>query len=166
MAENTSVNLIQPNLGLDADALQKTVEALQHVLADQHVLYMKTRNYHWNVTGMAFGPLHELFEEQYDGMAEQIDETAERIRQAGARALGSMKEMLEHARLTEAPAEVRPATQMVRDLLEDHEAFIRYLRADIEVMDEIDNDGAEDYLIGLMQAHEKIAWMLRAHLEG
>lgn len=167
MAEaNKQVTSIKPDLGLSDEAVAKTIEHLQQVLADEHVLYMRLRNFHWNVTGEKFISLHELFEEQYNGINDEIDEIAERVRAHGGYAMGTLQEMLEHTRLEETPANYPPARDMIATLAADHEAMVRYLRDAIEVMDDIDNVGTEDYFTGLMQKHQNMAWMLRAHLEG
>ncbi|MFW5748481.1 MAG: Dps family protein [Chloroflexota bacterium] len=157
---------ITPHLGLDSDAMEKTVDAFVGFLADEHVLYMKLRNYHWNVTGPYFKMLHELFEEQYTTLANTIDEIAERVRTYGIFTPGTMQEMINTARLQEAsPGEFPSARAMVNNLVNDHEMIIRNLREAIDLMDDIDNDGAEDYFIGLLQTHQEMAWMLRAHLQ-
>jgi starvation-inducible DNA-binding protein len=91
------------NIALADEQRKAVIEILNRVLADQHILYTKTRNYHWNIVGSQFFFLHGLFEEQYDSMAEAIDETAERVRQLGGKALGTLTEFLEQARLAEQP---------------------------------------------------------------
>ncbi len=138
---------------------------LGRLLADEHVLYVKTRNFHWNVTGLDFGALHELFEKQYDALADSIDEIAERIRMLGGVAPGSMKEFLKLARLDEQPGGKLEAGKMIAALLSDHETVIRALREAIEVADSAGDAGTNDFLTGLLEDHEKTAWMLRAHLE-
>ncbi len=99
----TKIKHIKVNDGLTSEQQTGVVELLKYALADQHVLYMRMRNYHWNITGPQFQPLHALIEKQYDQLAEAIDDTAERIRQYGAFAPGTLKEMLELARLVEEP---------------------------------------------------------------
>ncbi len=156
---------MKPNLGLSGKARDAVHEALVRLLADEHVLYVKTRNFHWNVTGLQFGVLHELFEKQYDALAEVIDEVAERIRILGGVAPGSMKEFLKLARLDEQPGGLLEAEKMIAILLGDHESVIRSLREAIRVADEAGDAGTNDFLTGLLEDHEKTAWMLRAHLE-
>lgn len=138
---------------------------LKRLLADEHVLYIKSRNFHWNVTGPDFGPLHALFETQYNALAGTIDEIAERIRSLGGVAPGSMKEFLKLSRLDEQPGGKLDAEKMIAALLSDHEAVIRALRADIEKADAAGDAGTNDFLVGVLEAHEKTAWFLRAHLE-
>ncbi|HEX2906956.1 MAG TPA: DNA starvation/stationary phase protection protein [Phototrophicaceae bacterium] len=160
---NTAVKL---ELGLDEKSVADVVSILRVLLADEFVLYTKLRNYHWNVTGPNFRELHLLFEEQYDELAEIIDETAERIRQYGETAPGTLEEFKELTRLTEEPG-VSPGWQtMVGNACADHEALVRFLREDIErIDDEADDVGVEDLLTGYLQQHQKMAWLLRAHLE-
>ena len=164
--EKDQVQMIKPNVGLNDAAVEKTVSVLQTLLADETVLYMQLRNYHWNVTGPNFIQFHQLFEEQYNALPEVIDTLAERVRSYGVRAIGTLAEVLEHTRLEEAPGELPSAREMVGNLVESHETMIRYLREDIDAMDDVDNDGDEDLLTGMLQDHQKQAWLLRAHLEG
>lgn len=154
------------SIGLPADAASSVVEILKKHLADQHVLYVKTRNFHWNVTGMHFAQLHKLFEDQYGQLAEAIDSTAERIRMLGSEAPGSMSAFLGLARLREHEGHAPKPKEMTALLLADHESIIRQIREDIPVVDEHAGDvGTADFLTGLLQDHEKMAWFLRAHLE-
>ncbi len=155
---------MKPNLGLSSKARETVLAVLGRLLADEHVLYVKTRNFHWNVTGLDFGSLHALFEKQYDELSETIDEIAERIRALGGVAPGSMKEFLKLARLEEQPGDTLAAEKMIAALLSDYESVIRALRADIEVTGEAGDAGTDDFLTGILEAHEKTAWMLRAHL--
>ncbi|MDX1932519.1 MAG: DNA starvation/stationary phase protection protein [Capsulimonadales bacterium] len=158
---------LKANIGLNDETRGSVKRILDHHLADLHVLYVKTRNYHWNVRGPQFISLHELFEEQYTAMAESIDEVAERVRSLGENPIGSMREFLEIARLQEeVPGNLPSAHDMVAHLLSDHEAVIRQLRSDVDVTGNDCHDvGTSDFLTGLMEAHEKMAWMLRAFLE-
>lgn len=155
---------MKPNLGLSAKSRETVLSLLGRLLADEHVLYVKTRNFHWNVTGPHFGPLHALFEGQYNALAETIDEIAERIRSLGGVAPGSMKEFLKLSRIDEQPGGKLEAEKMIAALLSDYEAVIRALRADIEKADAAGDAGTNDFLVGILEGHEKTAWMLRAHL--
>lgn len=151
------------NIGLKESAKAKVLLALDRALADLSVLSQKTRNFHWNVTGPRFNDLHKFFESQYDSLADEIDETAERSRALGGRALGTMKELLAKTRLKEAAAGRSPsADAMLAELLRDHEAFVRSLRADADLCGAAGDKGTEDFLVGMMEEHEKMAWMLRA----
>lgn len=156
---------MKPNLGLSGKARETVLALLGRLLADEHVLYVKTRNFHWNVTGLDFGSLHALFEKQYDELAETIDEIAERIRSLGGIAPGSMKEFLKLATLDEQPGGKLDAEKMIAALLSDHEAVVRSLREAADATGAAGDAGTEDFLVGLLEAHEKTAWFLRAHLE-
>lgn len=162
MAKNN--NHPMGDIGLSGDAREQVIDMLNIHLADMQVLYTKTRNYHWNVTGIHFHSLHELFEEQYEKLAVSIDELAERVRQVGGIAIGTLDEFKEHARLKEEPGNVPDAPTMIANLTADHEAVIRHLREDADKIEELGDMGTNDFLIGMMQDHEKMAWMLRAHI--
>ncbi len=154
------------DIGIDAKDLKGSSQQLEICLANEHILYIKTRNFHWNVEGMSFGPLHELFEEQYKEIETSIDETAERIRKLGFFAMGSLKGFLDIALIKEHTSEGTSAKDMLRILAEDHEAHIRFLREAIDKCDNTYNDvGTADFLTGLIREHEKMAWMLRVHLK-
>jgi starvation-inducible DNA-binding protein len=153
------------NVGLSDEQRQGVVETLNTLLADEHVLYVKTRNYHWNVVGPRFNDLHKFFEEQYILLAEMIDETAENARQFGGVAAGTMKEFLELSRLKEHAGRLPDENGMLQDLLDDHETVIRALREDIEKADdEFEAADAADFLTAQLEAHNKMAWMLRSFL--
>src|SRR5581483_5451587 len=151
------------NIGLGERQRQGVTEVLGRLLADEYVLYTKTRNYHWNVTGPQFNDLHKFFEAQYEALNELVDEIAERARQLGGRAFGTLAEFAKSARLTEQPGPAPAAKDMIASLLADHEAVIRVLRADITPVAETHGDiGTSDFLTALLEKHEKMAWMLRA----
>ncbi len=155
---------MQIDTGIQESSRQTIADGLSRVLADSWTLYLKTLNFHWNVTGPYFSPLHALFEDQYTDLAAASDEVAERIRALGFNAPGSYKSF---ARLTqiEDSEEVPGWQDMIRELVKGHETIIRTAR---EVFPEAEKAGDEvtaDLLIGRMQTHEKTAWMLRSHLE-
>ncbi len=154
------------SIGLTDEQRQGVAALLRHTLADLYVLYTKTRKYHWNVEGLHFSHLHKLFEAQYDEMDEAIDEVAERIRALGLYSPGSMKEFLVDARLQEDSGSQIGATEMIRNLLADHESVIRSLRTDLQKAAEHGDAGNSDFLTGLLENHEKTAWMLRSMLAG
>lgn len=157
---------MKPNIGLNNKNRDAVVEILNRLLSDEYVLYTKTRNYHWNVVGPQFNDLHKFFEAQYDELNDIVDEVAERARSLGGPSLGTLKEFLQHTRLKEHPGEYPNAQKMLQNLLADHEAIIRYLREDLVTVGEKYGDaGTNDFLTGLMEQHEKMAWMLRAFLE-
>lgn len=156
---------MKPQTGLSDKAREALGKVLNDLLADAHVLYVKTRNYHWNVTGPHFHELHKVFEAQYDALAEEIDEIAERGRALGVKAEATLADFLKRARLKEAPGSFPDAKAMLASLLSDHEAFARQLRGDIEAAEKHEDPATADFLTGLVEAHEKTAWMLRATLE-
>ena len=158
---------LKPDLGLSDASREGVAELLQVVLADEYMLYTKLHNYHWNVTGPQFRSLHKLFEEQYDAIHGHIDEIAERIRTYGEFAVGTMSELAGRSRLSEQPGVYPNGHDMVLELVADHEAMVRNLRGDLEKADEKYGDvAAEDFLTGLLQAHQEMAWFLRSMVEG
>lgn len=153
------------NVGLEEDKRAAIVETLNLLLADEHVLYIKTRNYHWNVRGPRFNDLHKFFEAQYEELANIIDEVAENARQFGGFASATMSEFLQASRLKEHPGDFPDDDTMIRNLLAGHEAVITQLRKDIDrASDQLGAADAADFLTGVLEDHNKMAWMLRAHL--
>lgn len=151
-------------IGLTEDQSIKTTNALATVLADTYCLYLKTQNYHWNVVGPKFVQLHEIFENQYQEMAEAVDEIAERIRALGRRAPGSFHEF---SGLTSVPetTETLEADQMVADLMEGHELMARKTKELFELATQNGDDVTADLIISRKKVHEKTAWMLRSLLQ-
>jgi starvation-inducible DNA-binding protein len=155
------------NIGITDQDRKGVVSILSTLLADEYVLYTKTRNYHWNVVGPQFNDLHKFFQSQYEALDDVIDDVAERIRTVGGMSIATLGEFVKETRLKEHPGEYLNATKMISNLLADHEAVIRALRVDLVTCDEKYHDiGTNDFLTGLMETHEKMAWMLRAFLEG
>ena len=158
---------MKPVIGISDASRASIAEMLNKLLADESILYTKTKNFHWNITGPFFNTYHQFFQDQYEKIDEFIDDTAERVRALGFRALGSFAEFLGNGRLTEeSTLNVDPRT-MIMKLLRDHESIIRQLRHDIAEISKLDSADpvTEDFLTSLMAAHEKMAWMLRAHVE-
>ena len=156
----------KPSIGLSDAQRTGVVDILNTLLADEYVLYTKTRNFHWNVTGPQFNDLHKFFEAQYTELNDIVDDVAERARALGARAGGSLAEFTEKTRLGEQPGKSLTAPAMLAALLADHEAIIQHLRTDLETATSKHGDaGTTDFLTGLMEQHEKMAWMLRAFIE-
>lgn len=153
------------NIGISEEDRRSVLAILNKLLADEFVLYTKTRNYHWNVTGLHFYPLHKLFEEQYEALDDIIDDVAERSRAIGGKALGTLDEYVKATRLTEEPSVYPNSQTMISNLLSDHETIAQELRKDIQTCSEHNDNGTEDFLVGLLEQHEKMAWFLRAHLE-
>ncbi len=163
MSEETRNSI---RIGLTVEQRRGVAEMMNALLADEFVLGVKTKNYHWNVKGPQFHDLHNFFEAQYGALEEKIDEIAEFARYMGEPALGSMSAFLEKARLQEDTETARGASEMISNLLKDHEEVIRNLRTGIETAEEKWGSAeAADFFTGLVQEHEKMAWMLRAMLE-
>ena len=153
------------NIGLSLEQRNGVAALLRALLADEYILYTKTRKYHWNVEGPHFHDLHKFFESQYDEIDATIDEVAERIRSLGLYSPGSLAEFLASARLKEDNGGQIPAQTMIANLLADHEAIIRSLRVDLEsAKDQFGDAGNQDFFTGLLESHEKAAWMLRSML--
>ncbi len=158
---------MKPNIGLADKDREGVLKILNMVLADEYVLNTKTKNYHWNIVGPQFHDLHKFLDAQYEELADIVDDVAERARSVGGPALGTLGEFLKHTRLKEQPGQYPGAREMIANLLADHEALIRTLRVDLETCAERYHDiGTNDFLTGLMEKHEKMAWMLRACLDG
>ena len=154
------------NIGISDENREGVVSILSKLLADEYVLYTKTRNYHWNVVGPHFNDLHKFFEEQYNQLSDDVDEIAERIRSLGGKTPATLNEFVKNSRLDEHPGEFPDANSMVSNLVADHETTIRNLRTDLETCDtKYQDTGTNDFLTGLMEKHEKTAWMLRSVLE-
>lgn len=150
-------------IGLKDDVREQVAGVLQKVLANQHITYMKLRNFHWNVIGKDFLELHKFFEELYTDLARDIDVIAERIRALDINTKATFAEYLQLADLKEAAG--HPAPQlMVKELLDDYEFLATHLRESAATCAEIGDTGNEDILIGLMEKHEKAAWILRSIL--
>lgn len=155
---------MKPDIGLSQKNLDASINVLSVVLADEVVLYTKTRKFHWNVSGNSFMELHKLFEEDYKVLEINIDEIAERINKLGGKTIGTMKEFLDKTNLKESPNVYPNQKEMITELLSDHETIIKGLRDDIEKCDEAKDAGSADFLTGLLKQHEKIAWVLRRYL--
>ena len=156
---------MKPDIGIAEKNLQATANELQKLLADEYVLYTKTRNYHWNVEGPNFMEMHKFYESQYEQLDEIIDEVAERIRKIGHFSEARLKDFLELARLDE-PGYTNDQTKQLKNLLSDHETIIKVLRKNItEFGDEYKDLGSSDFVTGLLQKHEMMAWFIRSYLK-
>jgi len=144
---------------------QKTAEALSHLLADSYTLYLKTHNFHWNVTGPMFTTLHTLFETQYTELALAVDELAERMRALGVRAPGSYREFAELSTVKDADGSTPSATDMVRTLVDDLATVNAAAKAVFEAAEAAGDQASGDLAVRRMDVSEKNAWMLRSHLE-
>lgn len=155
---------MKPDIGISEKNLQAVTGILSNVLADATVLYSKTRKFHWNVKGESFMELHKLFEGQYNQLEEAIDEIAERINKLGKPVIGTLKEFLQLASLKEVPGKYPGKNEMLKELLGDHEIVIKTLRKNIDdCNDKFKDAGTADFLTGLMEKHETIAWTLRRY---
>jgi len=156
---------MKTGIGIKAADTAAVAQALNLILADEHVLYIKTRNAHWNVEGPDFYAQHKFFEDQYAQLEDIIDEVAERIRSIGHFSVATMGKFLELTRLTEQSRSSNDSLGFIKELLEDHESIIVHMRENIPQFDEKWHDiGTSDFLTGIMEIHEKMAWMLRSHL--
>ncbi|MGF7039348.1 Dps family protein [Mucilaginibacter lappiensis] len=157
---------MEPRIGITPENLSKVAHALNVVLADEFLLYTKTRNAHWNVEGADFHSKHLFFESQYEQLDEIMDSVAERIRSLGHYSPATLKAFLELTHISERLHEHNDGTGFIAELLSDHESLIIHLRENISYFaDELKDLGTSDYVTGLMETHEKMAWMLRSHLK-
>jgi starvation-inducible DNA-binding protein len=149
------------NIGIEHSDRQEIARGLSRLLADSYTLYLKTHNYHWNVTGPLFNTLHQMFEEQYTELAVAVDEIAERIRALGEPAPGSYKAYAALTSIEEEDAEPG-AEEMIRQLLKGQETVARTARSVIAAAQAANDEPTADLLTQRMQVHEKNAWMLRS----
>ncbi len=152
------------NIGISEEQRKKIAEGLSRLLADSYMVYLKTHNYHWNVTGPLFHQLHEQFEEQYTELAEAVDVIAERIRALGIRAPGSFKEFSGITAITEDNQQL-DALEMVERLAEDNETILRTAREVLKPCHEAEDEATIDLITQRLTIHSKTAWILRSHLE-
>lgn len=157
---------MKPNIGITPQNLKKATDILTAVLADSMILYIKTRKFHWNVSGQSFMEYHKLFESHYKKLEEAIDEIAERISKLGAPSIGTTKEFATLSQIKETPGKNPSSSDMVKELLKDHETVIKSLRDKVDECDEkLKDAGTADFLTGLMEEHETLAWTLRRYLD-
>ncbi|GHG74629.1 DNA starvation/stationary phase protection protein [Alishewanella longhuensis] len=149
------------NIGIDEEQRKAIAHGLSVLLADTYTLYLKTHNYHWNVTGPMFQTLHTLFETQYTELAVAVDDIAERIRALGEFAPGSYKEYAKLTSLKEADG-IPSAEEMIKDLVKGQEAIAKTARSIVPVADGAADEVTLDLLTQRMTVHEKNAWMLRS----
>ncbi len=155
---------VQPiDIGIDKQDRAAIAQGLSRVLADSYTLYLKTHNYHWNVTGPLFSTLHLMFEEQYTELALAVDQIAERIRALGFPAPGSYREFAQLTSIAEDD-DAPDAQTMIRRLVEGQEAVVRTAREVFPVAEGAQDEPTADLLTQRMQIHEKNAWMLRSML--
>lgn len=152
------------DIGIEAKKREEIAAGLSRVLADTYTLYLKTHNYHWNVTGPMFQTLHLMFEAQYGELALAVDLIAERIRALGLPAPGTYADFSRLSAIAEEPG-VPKAEEMVAKLVSGHETVARTARQVFKTAEEVSDQPTCDLLTQRMQIHEKTAWMLRSLLE-
>ncbi|MFL5731513.1 MAG: Dps family protein [Cytophagaceae bacterium] len=157
---------MKPNIGISEQHLAEISQILSHLLADEFVLYTKTRKAHWNLEGPDFHSMHQWFESQYNELAEIVDKIAERIRMLGHYAPATLQQFLELTHLTEQTRAKNDSQGFIKELLNDHETITIHIRTQMNRLSEpLKDTGTSDYLTGLTEYHEKTAWMLRSHLK-
>ncbi len=157
---------MKAEIGITEVNRQAVTTELAKVLADETVLYIKTKNAHWNIEGVDFYDKHKFFETQFGQLDEMIDSVAERIRSIGHYAPATLKSYLSITHLTEQSREKNDSHGFIKELLEDHESIIIILRKHIKSFTHDFHDiGTGDFITGLMETHEKMAWFLRSHLK-
>lgn len=152
------------DIGISQEDRKSIADGLSRLLADTYVLYLKTHNFHWNVTGPSFRTLHLMFEEQYNELALAVDSIAERIRALGFPAPGTYAQYLQLASIKETEG-VPSSDEMIKYLVEGQEAVVRTARSLFPLTDKVSDEPTADLLTQRMQVHEKTAWMLRVLLD-
>jgi starvation-inducible DNA-binding protein len=166
MAKNVAAQMkktLPIDIGIEEKDRREIAQGLSKLLADTYTLYLKTHNFHWNVTGPMFQTLHLMFEQQYNELALAVDQIAERIRALGFPAPGTYKEFSKLSSISEEEGELT-AEDMIRKLVEGQEAVVRTARSVFPVVDKASDEPTADLLTQRMQVHEKTAWMLRSLL--
>jgi len=155
---------IKIDIGINEKDRRETADQVSRLLADSYTLYLKTHNFHWNVTGPLFDTLHLMFERQYTELAQAVDQIAERIRALGFPAPATYAQFAKLSAIKEEPG-VPNADTMIRLLLDGHETVARTARSIFPVVERAQDEPTKDLLIERMQVHEKTAWMLRSMLQ-
>ena len=157
---------MKTNIGISEENRKAVSVQLSKLLADEFVLYTKTRNAHWNVEGPDFHSMHLFFESQYEELDEIMDSVAERIRMLGHYAPATLKSFLQLTHLGELTERSNDSLGFIRELVEDHDSIIQFLRGNITPFaNEYGDAGTSDFVTGLMETHEKMVWFLRSHLK-
>ena len=156
---------MKTKIGVPNSQLKESADILSVLLADEMVLYIKTRKFHWNVSGQSFMELHKLFQNEYEELEEIADLVAERINKLGSRTIGTMKEFLELTRIAETIDKYPEQKDLIRELLDNHESIAVFIRKDIEQLSDKSKDfGTIDFITGILEQHESISWVLRRYL--
>ena len=166
MSKSVAVDISKPlpiDIGIGEKDRQKIADGLSNVLANTYTLYLKTHNFHWNVTGPMFSTLHLLFETQYDELALAVDSVAERIRALGVYAPGSFTQFKDLSSVKEETS-VPSAVEMIQQLAKDNETVSKVCREVLPLSGKVDDEPTNDLITQRMQIHEKNAWMLRSLL--
>ena len=163
-SKEKSVKAASIDIGIDKESRKGIADGLSRLLADEYTLYLKTHNFHWNVTGPMFNTLHLMFETHYNESALAVDLVAERIRALGFPAPGTYKQYATLSSIEESEG-VPEAMEMVRLLVKGHEACARTARSLFPLAEEANDEPTADLLTQRLQVHEKTAWMLRSLLE-
>lgn len=154
------------NTGISSANSKKVADGLNQLLADEVLVYIKTLKFHWNIEGANFHALHLFLDEQYHQLQVIVDDVAERIRNVGHFANGSMKQFLVDASLKEHNGTASISEDLIAELADDHDTIIRKTRTLIgKFEDDYDDKGSADFITGVMKEHEKMAWMLRASVQ-
>jgi starvation-inducible DNA-binding protein len=157
---------MKTTIGITDDNRLEVAKELAKLLADEYVLYTKTRNAHWNIEGADFFEMHKFFEMQFGQLDDIIDNIAERIRSIGHYASATLKSFLELTHLTEVNIEKNDSQGFLNELLTDHESIIMHCRENIHrFANEYKDIGTSDFITQLMETHEKMAWFIRSHLK-
>ncbi|MFB8787411.1 MAG: Dps family protein [Potamolinea sp.] len=164
MASKKSDKAMKVDIGIGESDRKEIAEGLSRLLADTYTLYLKTHNFHWNVTGPMFQTLHLMFETQYTELALAVDLIAERIRALGFPAPGTYSEFSKLSSIEETSG-VPKADEMIRLLVAGQESVARTARSIFPIADEANDEPTADLLTQRLQVHEKTAWMLRSLLE-
>jgi len=157
---------MEHTMGIKPENLSKSADLLNIFLADEFILYTKTKNAHWNTEGRDFYEKHKFYEMQFEELDEMIDDLAERIRNIGHFAPATLKRFLQLTHLSEATVDVNDSSSFLKELLADHESIIIHYRENIDhLANELNDQGTSDFITGIMEKHEKMAWMLREQLK-
>lgn len=155
----------KPNIGISDKNRQSVADQLSIILADEFLLYSKTLNAHWNIEGHDFHSVHIFLETLYNKQQDIVDTVAEKIRALGHYVPAQLSKYLQLTHLSEKALDKNDSQSLFAELLQDHESIIIFLRENIKpIADKLKAEGISDYITGLMEYHEKTAWMLRAHL--
>ncbi|MFZ0547395.1 MAG: DNA starvation/stationary phase protection protein [Candidatus Promineifilaceae bacterium] len=162
IGKTTKYTNAESHNGRHLETADEITTRLNTLLADEHLLYVKTRDYHWNVQGLHFVALHGLFERQYESLALREDIIAEQVRKLEGKANGTMHAFLGGTQLSEEPGHDLAEQAMIGNLLADHEAMMARLEGDIEFANENADEGTVDMLVQTLREHQEMAWMLRS----